>query len=90
MAASPAFAVSAVPVVVSAGASVAAPHAFVATVEVAAVVCAAFPVASGHQRRAVVISAAPADVSARRAAAPGLAAAGADQVAPGVSDPARD
>ncbi len=57
--ASRAFAVSAVPVVVSAGAFVVAARASVATVEVAAVVSAEFPVAGGHRRRAVVVSAAP-------------------------------
>lgn len=85
-----AFVVFAVPVVVSVGAFVAAVRASVATVEVAAVVCAECPVASGHQRRAVVLSAAPADASARRAAAPGLAAGGADQAVAGVSARARD
>lgn len=90
MATCPAFALFAVPVVAFAGASAAAVHAFVATVEFAAVVCAEFPVACGHRRRVVVASAAPADAFARRAAAPGLAAAGADQAVAGVSARAQD
>ena len=90
MAASPAFAVPAVPVVVSAGVSVAAARASVATVEVAAVVCAESPVARGHRRRAVVVFAASADAFARRAAVPGLAAVGADQAVAGVSARSRD
>lgn len=90
MATCPAFALSAVPVVAFAGASVAAVHAFVATVEAVAVVCAEFPAACGHQWRAVVASAVPVDAFARRAAAPGLAAAGADQPVAGVSARAQD
>ena len=90
MAASPAFAVSAVPVVASAGASVAAVRAFAPTDEFAVAVCAECPVASGHRLRVAVVSAAPADASGRRAGAPGPAAAGADQVAAGAFAPARD
>jgi len=90
LAASPAFAVSAVPVVVSAGASVVALRASAPIAELAAVVCAEFPVASGYQRRAVVVFAAPAAVSGRRAAAPEFAAGGADRAVAGASVPARD
>ena len=89
-AAAPVFAGVVAPVVVSAGAFVAAVRASVVTVEVAAVVCVEFPVGCGHRRRAVVVFAAPADVSARRAAAPGLAAVGAGQSAAGVSARVRD
>ena len=90
MAASPAFAVSAVPVVASAGASVAAVRAFAPTAEFAVAVCAEWSVASGHRLSVAVVSAAPADVSARRAAALGLVAAGADQSVAGVFARARD
>ncbi len=90
LAASPAFAVSAVPVVVSAGASVVALRASAPIAELAAVVCAEFPVASGYQRRAVVVFAAPAAVSGRRAAAPEFAAGGANRAVAGASVPARD
>ncbi len=89
MVVSPAFAVSAVPAAASPGVSVVAVRASDPTAEFAAVVCAAPPVACGHQRRAVVVSAA-ADALVRRVVFPGLAAGGADRAVAGASVPARD
>ena len=89
MAASPA-AVSAVPVAVSVGAFVAAVRVSGPTVEAAAAVFAECPVACGHQRLVAVISAAPADVFARHAGAPDLAAGGDDPSAAGAFARARD
>ena len=88
--ASPAFAVSGVPVVVSAGAFVVAVGASVPAAGVVAAVCAESPAASGHQRRAVVVFAVLADVSARCAASPGIAAGAADQAVAGASAPTQD
>ena len=77
--ASPAFAVSAVAVVVSPEASVVAARAFGSTSGVPAVACVERLVASGHQRVAVVIFAVLVDASARRVVFPALVAAGADR-----------
>ena len=88
--ASPVFAVSAVPVVVSAGAAAVAVRACAPSAELAVVVYAEFPVACGHQRRAVVVFAVPAGVSGRCAAAPEFAAGGADRAVAAVSVPAWD
>ena len=85
---SPAFAVSPIPAAVSAGAFVLAESASDPIAEV--VVCAEPPVACGRRRCAVVVSAVPADVFARRAGALGPAAAAADRAVAGASVPARD
>jgi len=81
--ASRAFAVSAVPVVVSAGAFVVAARVYGPIAEVAAAVCAESLVACDHRRRAVAVFVVPADVSAQCAASPGLVAGGADRALSG-------
>src|SRR6266852_307630 len=88
--ASRAFAASAVPVVVSAGAFVVSARVFGPIAEVAAAVCAEPLVACDHRRRAVAVVVVPADVSAQCAASPGLAAGGADRAAAVLSGPAPD
>ena len=85
-----AFAASAVLAVAFARASVAAVRACGLTAAVAAAVCAACPAAFGRRGRAAAVFAAPADVSARCAAAPRFAAGGADRALAGASRPARD
>src|SRR5437879_11861227 len=85
-----AFAASAVLAVASVRASVVAVRACGPTSAVAAAVCAELPAAGGRTRRAARVFAAPADVSARCAAAPRFAAGGADRVLAGAFRPARD
>ena len=88
--ASRAFAASAVPVAVSAGAFVVAARVSGPIAEVAAAVCAESLVACDHRRRAVAVFVVPADASAQCAASPGLVAGGADRALFGASVPALD
>ena len=88
--ASQAFAVSAVPVVVSVGAFVVAARVYGPIAEVAAAVCSESLVAYDHRRRAVAVFVVPADVFAQCAVSPGLVAGGADRALAGASVPERD
>ena len=86
----PAFAVSAVPVVASAGAVVVAARVCDPTAELAVVVCAERPAASGRRQGAVVAFVVLAGVSARHAVFPGFAAGGGGRTVAGASVPSRD